>query len=77
MKDTPSIPLIILDVQDAIDQPVWNGKSHHLVEQADAWIFGHTHHAVDTEISGCRLVSNPKGYPGERTGFVPDFVLAI
>lgn len=28
MKDTPSIPLIILDVQDAIDQPVWNGKSH-------------------------------------------------
>ncbi|MFR0673044.1 isochorismatase family protein [Enterobacterales bacterium AW_CKDN230030176-1A_HGKHYDSX7] len=28
MKGTPSIPLIILDVQDAIDQPVWKGKSH-------------------------------------------------
>jgi len=50
---------------------------HDLVEQADVWIFGHTHHAVDTEISGCRLVSNPKGYPGERTGFVPDFVIEV
>lgn len=29
MQDTPGqIPLIILDVQDAIDQPVWNDKSH-------------------------------------------------
>ncbi|MDZ4186241.1 MAG: isochorismatase family protein [Desulfuromonadales bacterium] len=29
MPEMPSpIPLIILDVQDAIDQPVWNDKSH-------------------------------------------------
>lgn len=28
MRDTSSIPLIILDVQDAIDQPVWADKSH-------------------------------------------------
>lgn len=28
MKATPHTPLIILDVQDAIDQPIWNGKSH-------------------------------------------------
>ena len=28
MKDRPNIPLIILDVQDAIDRPVWDGKSH-------------------------------------------------
>jgi isochorismate hydrolase len=29
MPEMPSpIPLIILDVQDAIDQPIWNGKSH-------------------------------------------------
>ncbi|WP_041167143.1 metallophosphoesterase [Pseudomonas putida] len=50
---------------------------HDLIEQADAWFFGHTHHAVDTEVLGCRLVSNPKGYPGERTGFAPDFVIEI
>ncbi|WP_282361084.1 metallophosphoesterase family protein [Pseudomonas sp. PS01300] len=50
---------------------------HDLVGQADAWIFGHTHFAVDTEILGCRLVSNPRGYPGERTGFASDLVIEI
>lgn len=48
-----------------------------LVSQADAWIFGHTHYAVDTIVSGCRLISNPRGYPGEKTGFVPDFIIEI
>lgn len=40
-----------------------------LIEQADVWIFGHTHSAVDTHLAGCRLISNPRGYPGEHTGF--------
>lgn len=48
-----------------------------LVAKADVWIFGHTHHAVDTILSGCRMVSNPRGYPGERTGFASDFVIEI
>ncbi|TNB07926.1 serine/threonine protein phosphatase, partial [Klebsiella pneumoniae] len=50
---------------------------HDLVAQADVWIFGHTHHAIDTVISGCRLVSNPKGYPRERTGFSPAFTIEV
>ncbi|ERT19651.1 serine/threonine protein phosphatase [Pseudomonas putida SJ3] len=50
---------------------------HDLVSQADVWIFGHTHHAVDTLVSGCRVVSNPRGYPGERTGFSSDFTIEI
>jgi len=50
---------------------------HDLVAQADVWIFGHTHHAVDTIVSGCRLISNPRGYPGERTGFSPDFTIEV
>lgn len=50
---------------------------YDLVAQAHVWIFGHTHYAVDTVISGCRLVSNPRGYPGERTGFEPDFMIEI
>jgi predicted phosphodiesterase len=40
-----------------------------LIQQADLWIFGHTHDAVDVELAGCRVVSNPRGYPDERTGF--------
>lgn len=50
---------------------------HDLISLADAWVFGHTHHSVDEVVSGCRLVSNPKGYPGERTGFLPDFTIEI
>ncbi|HDS1802978.1 TPA: metallophosphoesterase [Pseudomonas putida] len=48
-----------------------------LVAKADVWIFGHTHHAVDTVVSGCRLISNPRGYPGEYTGFSADFICDI
>ncbi|ERV37565.1 hypothetical protein Q069_00064 [Pseudomonas aeruginosa BL15] len=50
---------------------------HSLVTLSDAWIFGHTHHAVDVELGGCRLVSNPLGYPNEQTGFDPYKVLDL
>ncbi|MEW5620636.1 metallophosphoesterase family protein [Pseudomonas putida] len=50
---------------------------HDLVAQADVWIFGHTHHAADKVIAGCRLVSNPRGYPGERTGFSADLTIEV
>lgn len=48
-----------------------------LVGKADAWIFGHTHDAVDAEFHGCRVLSNPRGYPNEETGFRPTMVLEI
>ena len=35
-----------------------------------AWLFGHTHFAFDERINGTRVVSNPRGYPGE---WVPGF----
>lgn len=40
-----------------------------LIQQADLWVFGHTHEAIDVELGGCRVVSNPRGYPNEFTGF--------
>lgn len=40
-----------------------------LIEQADLWVFGHTHQSVDVELVGCRVISNPRGYPNEPTGF--------
>ncbi|PBK51300.1 serine/threonine protein phosphatase [Pseudomonas syringae pv. actinidiae] len=42
-----------------------------LIDQCDFWIFGHTHHPVDRTLGTCRLISNPRGYPGEQTGFDP------
>ena len=36
----------------------------HLVPQADLWIHGHTHDAFDYTLGTCRVVCNPRGYPG-------------
>lgn len=48
-----------------------------LIEKADAWVFGHTHHCVDVELAGCRVISNPRGYPNEENGFDPLFEIEI
>jgi len=41
------------------------------------WIHGHIHTAVDYKVGTTRVLANPRGYPGEQTGFVPDFVVEI
>ncbi len=35
------------------------------------------HRAVDITLDGCRVVSNPRGYPGEQTGFDPGLVISL
>lgn len=50
---------------------------HTLLPLVDVWIFGHTHRAVDVELGGCRIISNPLGYPGEETGFAPNLTVEI
>jgi predicted phosphodiesterase len=42
------------------------------------WIHGHTHHCVDFDVNGTRVVSNQRGYPGEfESGFQPDYVVEV
>jgi predicted phosphodiesterase len=42
------------------------------------WIHGHTHHCVDFEVSGTRVLSNQRGYPNEAvTGFRPGLVVEV
>ncbi|PRB82924.1 metallophosphoesterase [Pseudomonas sp. MYb185] len=41
----------------------------------DLWLHGPSHHAVDYRFRGTRVVSNPRGYPHEDTGFDPQRVL--
>ncbi|VVQ35499.1 3',5'-cyclic adenosine monophosphate phosphodiesterase CpdA [Pseudomonas fluorescens] len=55
----------------------YTNRWHALVEKADLWIFGHTHRAVDITLGRCRVVSNPRGYPREQTGFLPDLVVSL
>jgi len=66
--------------------PNWRGSmvsnaycSHldNLVMQADCWMYGHTHSAVDTIVGETRLVTNPAGYPGEETGFDPNKLINV
>lgn len=43
------------------------------------WVHGHTHNTVDVQISGTRVVCNPRGYaPDDLTlGFEPGFLVEI
>jgi Icc-related predicted phosphoesterase len=45
--------------------------------RASLWIHGHIHQRVDYRIGATRVVSNPRGYPGEEVGFDPSFVLEV
>ncbi|MEX5543839.1 serine/threonine protein phosphatase, partial [Pseudomonas poae] len=35
------------------------------------------HYAIDQFFGRCRLISNPRGYPSEETGFDPSKILEI
>lgn len=63
--------------KDSELMPAYSNEWPELVGQADYWVFGHTHHRVDAMVAGCRLISNPRGYPNEKCGFDQEFVLEI
>lgn len=45
--------------------------------QPALWVHGHVHHRNDYLIGSCRVVSNPRGYPGEGTTFDLAFTVEI
>lgn len=71
------IPEVAGDKHDGHLSAAYTNRWHSLLSMADVWIFGHTHRAVDIELGGCRLISNPRGYPKEKTGFISDFTIEI
>lgn len=77
----PSLECIHLDHgYDSIPSCFYSDLDR-LVKKADIWLYGHTHSNLDTHIGKCRLVSNQKGYPGEKmpaeNTFQPDRVVSI
>lgn len=42
-----------------------------------AWLHGHIHTAVDYEVNSVRVIANPRGYPGEDTGFNPELLIEL
>ena len=47
-------------------------------DRVSTWIYGHTHRAADCDVGGTRLLSNPRGYPGQDVdGYDPELVVAV
>lgn len=68
----PSARSISWEYQGAALTPAFASALDELVERADLWIHGHTHHSVDYCIGECRVVSNPLGYPRRTSPILPE-----
>lgn len=51
----------------------------HLMDgdKVHLWIHGHTHAPMDYMINGTRVLSNPRGYPGEKTSFSDGMLINV
>jgi Icc-related predicted phosphoesterase len=58
-----------------LDASYANSWESLMDEHSVLWIHGHTHHAISYNCGISHVVSNPRGYPGEFTGFDPDFLI--
>jgi Icc-related predicted phosphoesterase len=70
-------PVVVGTNHDGHLNAAYTNDWHSLIEKADLWVFGHAHQAVDVVLTGCRVVSNPRGYPNEQTNFDPFFEISI
>lgn len=70
-----SLPFGVREPLDATEANDWDD----LVENpaVSLWLHGHVHHRQRYRLGSADVVTNPRGYPGERTGFVPDFVVDL
>lgn len=57
-------PGFVLDLED-------------MMGSAALWIHGHTHTFFDYRVRGTQVICNPRGYPGEATGFKPDLIVEV
>lgn len=69
--------LVAGDKHDGHLNAAYSNEWPSLIEMSDAWVFGQTHRAIDVMLGGCRVLSNPRGYPKEDTGFQPGMEIEI
>ncbi|WP_435609735.1 metallophosphoesterase family protein [Pseudomonas knackmussii] len=48
-----------------------------LLMSTDIWVHGHIHTAQDYYWQGARVICNPRGYPGQQTGFNPELAIEL
>lgn len=77
----PASPSIAKKYKNDPLNPAFASRLEDVIEeyQPELWIHGHTHVPCDYEISGTRVVCNPRGYPSESSakGFAPGLVVEI
>lgn len=64
-RDGPITTAFATDLEYLLKQPIV------------LYAFGHTHWSCDQMIGTTRVVSNQVGYPGEETGYRPNFVVEL
>lgn len=68
----------IKDVVNDLYSPAYESDLAHLIKPPlSLAAHGHTHKKYDKMINGVRVVSNPKGYPHQRTNFNPTFYVRV
>ncbi|CDF85741.1 Metallophosphoesterase [Pseudomonas knackmussii B13] len=60
-----------------LDASFANDWSELFASRIDLWVHGHTHQFCDYVHGATRVVCNPRGYPGELTGFRSDFLVDL
>jgi Icc-related predicted phosphoesterase len=75
----PSIQSLPAEFQDDPLSAAYASSLGETVKHSGAlyWIHGHVHQAVQYTIGQTWMVSNPRGYPDENTGFDPALVLEV
>ncbi len=77
----PATPSIDSRYKNDVLNPAFASRLENVIEQyqPDLWIHGHTHVPCDYEISGTRVVCNPRGYPTDSLGegFSPGLVVEV
>ncbi len=64
--------------QDPLNAAYASDLERMLDGSAALWIHGHTHHCVDYQVGGTRVLSNQRGYPDEGVqGFDPGLVIEL
>ncbi|NDV14080.1 metallophosphoesterase [Crenobacter caeni] len=57
--------------------PAFCNDWERLFDGVDFWFHGHTHHAVSYVVGDTQVISNPKGYGREMTGFDPRQIIEV
>lgn len=74
---THHCPLLGTSGDNDLKYAYGSNLTHLLRSPIKAWAHGHTHLYGDQTVNSVRVISNPRGYPGENTGFKPDFCIDI